>query len=418
MNEVIEEAPAPRVVEAAWARPRLLRFRITTPWWPIVIGAFLVFIANNVELVNHAMEHAAHAGFLERVKLFPLVVFSAESGIKFLSELGFALIIAFIVSVSIEAKAHADFIKLFREKSQALNQDVFKAIYEISHDPAYVKVAIERVFQAKLARSDYEVSYRLDPYPVPPDYVGSVDFSRFLLVTVQIRYTVRNLTNADNTFDLKYGLPLRSGVFRKMARLSSLKVGQEPPVTGEALTQLLIGDDEIERTYNKRITLTGYEERDIAIDATMVKELSDTEIFSFLHPTMGLKLALTVNLPGLSWGMRPRTASAVKPSIPAEDGRSQVWRIAGPILPHNSVSLWWRDAKDDDKDGEEEQLRSDPNVILPVEPDDKPSAPLTEAVHLPLSPNQDSQAKPGLIQQGRKAFNMLKRRKGDGGSEG
>jgi len=349
MNEVVEEHAAPRSSgPPAITRARKILPRITTPLWPIVFGVFLVFIATNVELLNHAWEHNAHLGKPEQIARLTLVVFSPESGIKFLSELGFALIIAFIVSISIEARAHADFIKLFREKNQVLNQNVFKAIYEISHDPAYVRVAIERVFQAKLLRRDYEVSYRLDAYPSLSDYAGKVDFTRFLLVTVQIRYSVRNLTNADNTFDLKYGLPLRSGIFREKARLSSLRIGQDPPITGDELTALLIGDDGTERAYNKRITLKGNEERDIAIDATMVKELSDTEIFSFLHPTMGLKLTLTVNVEGLKWGMRPRTASTVQQSIPAEDGRSQVWRIAGPILPHNSVSLWWRHAKDDD----------------------------------------------------------------------
>ena len=86
---------------------------------------------------------------------------------------------------------------------------------------------------------------------------------------------------------------------------------------------------------------------EISFEAQLVKEMSDSETFGFGLPTMDAKLALTVNLPNMVLGAAPRIIGKLDTERAPDDGRKGEWKFDHPILPYNSVILWWRTKADD-----------------------------------------------------------------------
>jgi len=216
----------------------------------------------------------------------------------------------------------------------------------LRHDPVYIRSIIETVLEAKLVRDNYEVTYRIDPFPADEAIAKGIDASRFVLLTLRSRYRLRSVALSKIHFHVKFGIPIRGGSFADIGKLTGIRIDDE--IWGEDRLPGLIVDvgDPNQLFHSIDTDLEPGGSKVIQIDGQMVKELSDSEMFGFLHPTMGMSLKLNVNVPGLKFGMRARTASPEK-EVHKADNRSGEWAIDGPIMPYNSVVLWWRSAEDD-----------------------------------------------------------------------
>jgi hypothetical protein len=125
------------------------------------------------------------------------------------------------------------------------------------------------------------------------------------------------------------------------AKVTLIKVGNESYEEAK-LAELAKKGSDGEMDYNFQVALEPQESKEILIEAMIIKDLSDGDTFGFRRPTTGATIRLDVNMPGFVFGASERTASPMKVIRAPAPGRTAEWRIDGPILPFNSVVLWWR----------------------------------------------------------------------------
>lgn len=336
---VIPNHKKPRSERASrWRRPKL---------WPFFIGAVFILLGIALEhpmLLGHGSADAAESSSS---------IFIAKTIVLWASEIGYAFFIAGIVSWFIEASARQEQNDDFRSAREAISKDVFQGVFGIRHSKEYVRAVIGTCLESAMVREDYELTYEIDPFPpAEADRLG-IEPDRFVLVRASIRYTARNLGPERAKFPTGYGIPVRSGGLRDFSKMETLQIGPKIFTPQEIAALEVVpadGDTHGERTYDFPVELDPQASASVALTVSLVKELSDNDPFGFRRPTMGCRITLSMGVPGLRFGATPRTSAKLVEVRSPVLGRTGEWRIEGPILPFDSVILWWRSPEDDGSD--------------------------------------------------------------------
>lgn len=328
--------------------------------WPLIIGIFLLLFAIALERVQLLETEPVQTGSEAAARSAEAPPRPAESFISYhtfialLSELGVAFVIAWIVSMAIEAAARREQNESINEAREAIMRDVFEAAFRIRQDPDYVRSVIQTCLEQRLTREDYNIHYRISPFPPVQEHELGVDPGRFVKIGVGIRYRVRNGGSRREAFSIKYSIPTRAGVLREIAQVTGVRIG-EKAMTGEGVKVFEAKASDLkhdttldgDRLYSFEVDLGPMESIEIQIDAVLVKEMSDSDTFGFSQPTKGATIMIHNSVPDLRFGVQARTGSAMRTVRSPDDGAVGEWRIDGPVLPYQSVNIWWRSPADD-----------------------------------------------------------------------
>lgn len=322
------------------------RWRIAR-WLPFIIGAAFVLAAIALEhpaLLGHdpVTDHNAPV-------LGGSAIFTGKTLVLWVAEIGYAFIIAGVVSMFIEANARREQNADIRQARQRISEDIVEAVYQIRHTPEYVRAVIGTCLESPLVREEYTVHYTIDP--VPDNRVTELGHrDQFVLVETSVRYIARNVGSERGQFPTAYGIPVRSGVLKDLSFLKSLRVGDHSYSEAE-IAALEIENEHnhvaSERTYRFYIDLEPGDAVEVDLSVSLVKEYSDNDAFGFRRPTMGATIRVTDNVRRLKFGLTPRTSARWKTIREPESGKTGEWKILGPILPFDSAVIWWRSKEDD-----------------------------------------------------------------------
>jgi hypothetical protein len=324
------------------ANPDGRRWRAPAIWWPFAIGlVFLLFAAT----LEHGLWIAE--GKADGSKS---LVFHSDALIVLSSELGYAFIIAWVVSYFIEAGARREQNEAFERSMSEISRNVFAGVFRIRHEPEYVQAVVTNCLETRLVREGYDINYTVDAFTPEQEAEFGLDPGRFVQVTGAIRYRARNVGTYADRFTTSYTIPTRSGKLTQLSALLGLRVGHklysEQDRSKLRVPQPANGHP-TDLTYRFEFDLEPNESKEILIEAVLVKERSDSETFGFGMPTMDASVRLNMNVPGLRFGGTPRIIGKWREVRSPENGRSGEWKVDHPILPYNSVILWWRSAEDD-----------------------------------------------------------------------
>ncbi len=313
--------------------------------WPTIIG--LVLVGASIIL-----EHPNVLGSQPKPKTedeFVSIVFSWYNFIKFVSEVGFASIIAGIVSTFIELNAKREQNNNFNEFMENISKETVESVYKIKHSPEYVRSVIGTCFESPLIREDYVINYDISKFPTDKIPNSEIEIDRFVIVEAIVRYNARNIGAEAGKFMTGYGIPARSGELREFSKIVELKIGDDKYTQDriDKLEKVHDHGDSHERMYEFFVSLSAGEATEVRIKLNIVKEMSDNDAFGFRRPTIGAKITLNDRTGNLLFGVTPRTSATLRTDRKPELGKSAEWSIDGPILPFDSVILWWRTPKDD-----------------------------------------------------------------------
>lgn len=150
-------------------------------------------------------------------------------------------------------------------------------------------------------------------------------------------------------FCVRYALPVRSG--KKLQDFSGVR---QISIDGKKLNEAEISGglskklDDAYKSYSWARPISGGASLAVHVEAVSLKELSDSEVWGNAHATYkGAELTLDVRIPEATYGMRSLTATEAVQVYDKLDHTGAAWVIDGPILPRESVVLWWRVAEDD-----------------------------------------------------------------------
>ncbi|HEU0097487.1 MAG TPA: hypothetical protein VFQ67_01810 [Allosphingosinicella sp.] len=336
-------------------------------WWPFVVG--LAFLS-----VAIALEHGAwvvgssggHAAGTAGAGAHPSSsIFRMDSLVLLISEVGYAFIIAWVVSYFIEAGARREQNEAFDQSMSAISQDVFQGVFRIRHRPEYVQAVITNCLETRLVREGYDLTYTVDPFTPAQEAKHDLDPGRFVQVTAAIRYHARNIGTKTENFTTSYGIPTRSGKLRPLSGMTGLRIGGKP-FNQKAIEALRVtetkGSHPTDIMYRFDFTLDPQQSIEVVIEVVLVKEKSDAETFGFGLPTMDASIRLNMNVPSMRFGATPRIIGELREVRSPENGRSGEWKVDHPILPYNSVILWWRSPEDDGTDDVMETPESEAGI--------------------------------------------------------
>lgn len=307
-----------------------------------------IFIGMLFLMISLILEHPNLLGGFETPERtgqgFSSVVFTTKTAVLLVAEIGYAFIVAGVVANFLELNAKREIVELFRIYQSQIKRAAFEAVYRIKHSDEYVRAVIGNCFESPLIREDYRITYELDS--LSPDIVkaANVPAGQFVMVTATVLYKARNVGPDRQKFPTGYGIPFQPGPLEKYARMDKLQVGRkiysEEEIRGLEVKSTGV-DMTSEKTYNFDVPTDPNSFTDVIIEITLIKEISDNDAFGFRRPTVGASIQLINRMEKvLRFGVTPRTSARLRETRPPSL-RSGEWRIDGPILPFDSVILWW-----------------------------------------------------------------------------
>lgn len=384
------QEPAPAILSrrervVAAARAGLSRDAL----WPVILGFVFFVLAIISEYIGLLMAMPSSTSTEEVVRHFTSEFFSNRTIVVVLTDLGSAFVVAWVVSVAIEARSRHRQEQENRTYRSEISKNVFSAVYQLRHPSEYVKAAIEGVLSTLFLREQFEVTYKLCPLSTQDAAKAGVDASRFVRLTASTRYSVRNVTPSKEHFRLRYTIPRRSGRLGDLSRVRSLKIGDRE-YTDTEIDNISDGLSSSGRDHVLETYINGNDSIWITIDADMVKEVSDTETMGMKLPTLMTSVRLNIEgIHDLVFGLNAYSGSSVREVYRAPDGMSAHWVVDGPMLPWNSLLLWWRRPEDDGAPTEHAQDTSLDGAPTPAVPQKRATRPRGEKV---ISPEAESSA--------------------------
>ena len=269
------------------------------PRWPLLIGVALLALITAIDLKDTLFLRGTHLDGR----------FLPDFGAK----LGEALIVAWIVSVTIEraAKSELDrkvdvalttinskvdeaFVRLgdqVQNDRALIKRDLIAGAMGFSLDRRYVASAIENVFEVKQIRRGYEVTYRLRRLTASSAGCGGVApgvLDRHIEVSTEVRYSLESLSGNPAPATLSYSVPTSTGPLGHCSRVTSFSVDQKTFSPEEIASSIVTkGSEPSHIDFEFPVSGIGDAAAIIVIHATFVKERVDGDIMGFGLPCMG-----------------------------------------------------------------------------------------------------------------------------------
>jgi len=267
-----------------------------------------------------------------------------------LREVGFASFIALVIGILVELSARQKHVResneILRRASvkveetiNRVSNGVFEAVLGVNLPPVIVEHALNTIFRVSAVRRRHGLSYTLKPLPdgYPDKYPGH------LLLEVTSKYELINITGRDVHHEIRAILPLCAVPgLRPLCKVTSFAINDQ------TLSEKQVSDGQSEDAGPNNIsylwteTLRANVPLSVVVTYSIIKEKSDSEVFTILLPTEEVDLAVDVQVRGLDWeaesqhGGKLILLGAKKPL-----GRHD-YISRQPILPHQGISVWWR----------------------------------------------------------------------------
>lgn len=289
--------------------------------------------------------------------------FSWSTLVSFSKEVAFACLIAWIIINSVEAasrKRQDDMASRFLEKqeesssefldkqderaqelSKSLAEDVYKAVFAQNVPRELVDAVVDQVLGTEIVRMHHVARFELNEFPDG----DSEAKKNHLLLTTTTEYTIVNVSNREVKVPIRVGYPTPGPkALKRYSKLKSISIDGEELSSNQIKKGDIAMPDEVDKVRFKwDRDLGAGEELKVVTVSDLVKDRSDNEIWVSLFPSMGMDLSVLVNVEGLQFGARACSRSKLKNQMgQLKTGQLNRFKLDGPVLPHQSIIVWWR----------------------------------------------------------------------------
>lgn len=266
-------------------------------------------------------------------------IFSAKVAGNLTRELGFAAAIAWMISMAIERVAREREEANFRAIRQAIAQDVFKAVIG-SFVPKEIRdLAFETILLAPVTRSVMRIEYVFKPLPGTAERGG-----RHVLLETRAEYSVKNESSAEIDYNVDMFITkCPAPALSTNHRLISIAINETILSAEEiAAGDRALPDTDSEQRYRWPRKIPPLGTLGVVAHWSLVKETSDTEIWTGLIPSSHFELTIDMQIPGLDWGVEPLHHGVLKQmGTKAKLGLNH-YIASRPLLPYQGIAIWWR----------------------------------------------------------------------------
>jgi len=258
--------------------------------------------------------------------------------IGFLTEIGFAFVIAWAVAHLVEKGARREYDQYTQEKSKLISQNVFGYLYSVKFPRSAFRVLEEHVFSQPIIKTVTKLEYELLDGEVAPGWIK---------MRCEFDYTLKNLSDTAIEHPVRFHTSKVSGL-------------NEPKVDGIGLQSLIVGDDviaeerfgEIDNAAPDDVGLHKYlvtrsiapnSELRVRVTFTQLKRSNDNDLWQSNSVCEGIELKLRYNPDAYNVFVEAVHPSSTFDSDigPSGGNRCRTVRIDKALLPKNGVFMWW-----------------------------------------------------------------------------
>ncbi len=271
-----------------------------------------------------------------------------ETWVSVFKELGFACLIALLISIGIEETSREEFNATVDQRIRSVQENVFRSTFGRNIPDSLVRVVEDQVLRADFTRKDYSSVYSLKVTDLCTLDDGYGSF-RVVLVDKELSYKVRNETNSPQDYEIRASIEIPP--FEELKDLVEI---QAVTVATKALTneEIKAGDARAEDTKEAKCfshtieDIPAGDEVHVALRMRTIKMLDDVESWSAVIPSEDM--TLTVHFPDEAnhFGIMPRHHSALVDGLQQGRQKSLQKKIVGGVLPFQGITFWWRCSED------------------------------------------------------------------------
>lgn len=266
-----------------------------------------------------------------------------------IGEAGFALVIAIILSLTVERQFKEEFHKdtmerqetllgEVKEREEKLSKSIFDYLYSIRLDYGVFQSLEKYIFQQPFYRKNLQVDYRIEE--------TSGDW---ILLEALYSYTDENISNEgqDYKFSFKAEKPLGDPPvsFSRDVGLAELYLGRQYSIE-EINKSDQDEDDSPEFTkYSVALTLHPGETVEVRARVFLAKRKQDAELYRTSRPSDRLRASFTFDPERFELMVEPLHPSNPKPVDRVLTKGRVVVDISEPLLPKQGVFFWWCDKR-------------------------------------------------------------------------
>lgn len=267
------------------------------------------------------------------------VVFSEDSAVTLAKELAFALIIALIISIGIESESRKSDLENADKLRKDIASDVFKGVFGRWYPPEYIDKVVSTQLTHNVIRKQLQIHFEISLQKRHEDEDRSALPPTKLLLYSKFRskYICTSARPVRET--LQMHIPIAGNQAENISKLLNFKIKRGAETQEPSLQQ---ADVDGGRDYFLDIDLRPKEEFELYFETVLLKEFSDAEIWSTQYPTLQSDITFTVRDGRIQFGLFARTASTPELLYTSLDKSHAEWRIGGPILVNDSITVWWR----------------------------------------------------------------------------
>jgi hypothetical protein len=249
------------------------------PRYVAISAAAIVCLGTSVylDLVSH--------GVLRGPILTPIEILDATA--SFTRELGFALIIALMISVGIEAQARAEDVANAEAMRKMIAIDVFKGVLSSRLPREYADRVVELHLYPLVIREHLEATIHVDRLPTGLAKQLGARSRNLRLLHSTYRYRLRNLSTGSHVHNLVMSIPRRSGDLADLSRLVSARIGDRQCSPDELVAAGSVDQAESSTVYSWEIPLQTDGTVQVEIETVIVKEASDRGMGDFASHLAG-----------------------------------------------------------------------------------------------------------------------------------
>lgn len=322
-----------------WMQQHLLKPSLI---WLLLLGFALIFVNVLVDLSLH-LGSAGHGAERETA----ITIWDVRVWAGLAREVGFALIISFILAVLIEQDSRRRQELEVKRYLARVSRNVFETVLG-SFLPDRFREAFKDIGRTSVVRTDMVIRYEVMEFD-PGELRGLADELRqFVKLHIFTEYKLKNISASRYTHKIENRYPVRSEnqFYVDLSRITRLRIGLEE-IDEEEIERLTGAPNEAHpdfRTFSKTFTIEPNEEIVVSYENVLVKERSDNEVWASLIPTDQLRMFCDVRLDGeYEFGVTAHCPSGMDERMCPSAGRGGVWASGGLILPYQSVVFWWRE---------------------------------------------------------------------------
>lgn len=271
------------------------------------------------------------------------VIFNLGSVASLAKEIAFALLIALLIILGIETESKRADQESADRLRREIALEVFKGVFSRQLPRSYVDLVISRNLMPPLLRKNLQVDYVIDEVPIETCTELKIPPGKYVLLKSRAEFCITNpnLKTVEETLSVRNPrLPRPEG---SLSKVEKFMIGDSRQALVDQLGIVQYEELRDQTVHGILLKLGPNESKYVAVQTTLLKEISDNHIWGSFHPTLRTDISVSVRVPGITTGFRFSTATPGSLVHQSDDGSFSRWEVDGPTLPNDSFVLWWRE---------------------------------------------------------------------------